>query len=301
MIIFHIGSPRTGTTSIQHFLHHSCADLSRLGISLLPAGWSLGGHADLRRAMIILPHEKKLSFKRAKLSDKKIIKYLKIRNEFKKILAAPPTPHVLISTESFWTMQPKRLLAVFPELASHDCRVICSLRDPFDFTQSHYAQNIKSGRASTPIEKWFKSNRDLYHYPKIIQPWFDLLGHHKIYCYSFEKARQFGIVKRFLMALQDIDSLQRGALATLEKAYPQLIKQHSNITPNEHVLAILLEINKMKSSEASKYDFRQFILSHRHTLSSTINLPLDNTLSAKQKHWLKKKNDRFLKAYLHPM
>lgn len=267
MIIIHIGSPRTGTTSIQQFLHHTQNDLLNLGITLAPSGWSLGGHAALRESMVKLSGIEKSRFHKPILSKTQVHEYIEIRNKLRQLLLNPPSPHLLISTESFWTMNPRRLFEVFPELRAHDCRIICCLRAPEDFIKSHYAQKVKSGKTSLPFLKWLKYNLHKYQYQDTLHLWKLFFGEKNIISYTFEKANAEGIIATFLYQLAENFSIPSQKISSLLETHQGLSLVHANITPSDATLEVLMHINQMYASETIKKRLRMLVLKHKSDLA----------------------------------
>lgn len=266
MIIIHIGSPRTGTTSIQQFLHHTQNDLLNLGITLVPSGWSLGGHAVLRESMIKLSGIEKSRFQQPILSKTQVHEYIQIRNELRHLLLNPPSPHLLISTESFWTMNPRRLFEVFPELRMHECRIVCCLRATEAFVKSHYAQKVKSGKTDLPFLKWLKYNLHKYQYQDTLDLWKLFFGDKNIISYAFEKARSEGIIATFLYQLAENLSISSQKISSLLDTHQGLSLVHANKTPCDAALELLMHINQMNASETIKKRLRKLVIKHRSDL-----------------------------------
>jgi hypothetical protein len=298
-ILIHIGSPRTGTTSIQHFLDISKVDLDKRGLLIPSLGWSRGGHAEFRRTLLQLPTriQSLTGFLKKKKDNNEQL--LKIRDDFTSLLLRPTHQHLLISTESFWTINPERLLKIYPQLTQHHCYILCCLRDPVDFASSHYAQKVKAGRLTMPIRTWLKSNISLYDYDNTISPWEGSFGKENVICYSYEKAAKEGIISTFLDWLQSLNLLSKDKLAEIVNLHSPLIQsKHANPSPSDAILELLLSLNRTKMESSIKDRIRQKILKDhsKHPIESSISFSrnIDSELSKV----LRDKNKRFLQSRL---
>ena len=149
MLILHIGRHKTGTSSIQHFLHHNREELKRHGVSYPEPFDAVAAHHGLALALS---------------EGRDIEPYLGI------LRSLQPRDHtVLLSSEGFQRLSPaeaNRLTAAFPTTA------VVYLREQFSYAWSAYVQRVFGGTESRLFTDSIKSAK----YYKFLSGWSEACG-----------------------------------------------------------------------------------------------------------------------------
>lgn len=235
MYIIHIGSPKTGSTLIQDFLHDKRDALDALDLSLPLTGWARGrGHYAIRESL--------------NRSADGVEYYENIRSEFSSF--AKNQKNIVISSEALWTVPPKSLLRVYPFLKS--AKVVFYCREQYSLIKSHYFQKIKGAGETRSFYDFFLDERENYEYDKILNKWEDVFGAGNVFPMLYEKsAREGGIVLNFLKFVQYLldDSKDKKILSLLEGFDNS---KRSNVKLPDIIAALLLVVNRIEVDEYAK-------------------------------------------------
>ncbi|MCG6904553.1 MAG: hypothetical protein LJE68_17930 [Rhodobacter sp.] len=124
----HIGTPKSGTSSLQKYLVTHREALAQRGLAYLtPPGKTSSN--DLAIA---------INRNRAELAD--------MADGLNREIAERPEQRALISSEMFYGVSPDMLLALIPELARRPLNVLVYLRRQDRYIESMYLQKSKNGR-----------------------------------------------------------------------------------------------------------------------------------------------------------
>lgn len=157
-VIVHIGSPKTGTTSIQNTLSQNEAALSQLGFRYARAFRKGPSH----NFMTVLLRQGEGAFvarkldREARLSD---------------------TAQIILSSELLFALDGGALLeqALSPNLKD-DLRIICYLRRPDLYAEAMFKQRLKSGKLRVPFRKFLRTRMETLRYLPILEQFSQRFG-----------------------------------------------------------------------------------------------------------------------------
>ena len=210
-LVVHIGTDKTGTTSIQGFLRHNRAALAERGC-LVPR--SPGTTRHIRVGMFIMPDDDLVNSQdwfRGEYGDLPVDEF---RQRFRKRLfremrEADPT-RMVFSDEALFGAAPVRLkrLRRFTERIARSTRVVVYLRRQDDHLISLYQQHVKRGQCQR-LTTWAQQDRaPFYDYHRRLGEWRDHLGPDVLVARPFERAGFVGgdLVDDFIEAadLRDV-------------------------------------------------------------------------------------------------
>ncbi len=188
----HIGTHKTGTTSIQSFLYKNSELLKQKGIfypSLVEESIDAGHHTIA-----------------AKIAANKSLEVSQNCAKIRHFIGAIKTSSchsAIVSSEIFSTINPELVKDVFAEF---DCQIVCFLRRQDDYLESMYREIIKNseflGNDSkerflnlvinekelilSPYQNKFKAIIP-FHYDKLLDNWASFFGRDKIHVYAYDK------------------------------------------------------------------------------------------------------------------
>jgi hypothetical protein len=156
----HIGSPKTGTTGFQSFLHEHGQWLNERGLFIPTVGTHpQGGHHPLALSLSGLldrPH------------------FHKIRSDFAAELHANGLPDFLISSETmcryFWRQQSAKAITDFITSLGYEVIVILTLLDHAPFFRSAYTQRAKAVKSHVSLVEHLQGvfiKQPQWHFPTI--------------------------------------------------------------------------------------------------------------------------------------
>lgn len=185
-LFIHIGSPKTGTTALQHFLHEKRDALLSLGV-LYPRGGSHRSAHHVLGAAVFPGRASRLEGQTRDEALKTSVDAIREEiNTFK--------PHtVVLSTEYLWgDLSPanvRRLLTPF-----NDCRIhiVIYVRRQDLLAQSLYVQAVKGGEAR-PFADWLAQAREGskagFHFDQVMSAWSDSGVNTRIIVRVYEKGQ----------------------------------------------------------------------------------------------------------------
>ena len=126
MLILHIGSPKTGTTALQQFLHSNADALRKAGVNYMTAARTHIAHNPLAQAV---PQGKAAEL---------------VAQIVKEYDANPDMTHVVSSEIMFRVVVANGLKGLFPEHIARNTKVICYLRRQDRYAEVLYKQLAKN-------------------------------------------------------------------------------------------------------------------------------------------------------------
>lgn len=183
-VILHIGTAKTGTTSIQHFLRANSNLLLEQGFDY-PADRDkayVWGNAHFPIAAA-LSHPTKVKLPRLRNSLKMLTALDELRRDIDKA-----TKKVILSCEhlSFGLTSKDELQRLASLFDGHNVRVLVYLRNQADYSLSSYATSVLHGNQSgfeQPIEY---ENQDCEYYLPMLRLWADVFGRKTITVRPYE-------------------------------------------------------------------------------------------------------------------
>lgn len=158
-IVLHIGTPKTGTTAIQHALSENEDVLARENIQFLKAGRHRAAHNDLANA--ISRHGTDHKFRDA-FGDE-LVEFEQVGGDRK----------ALISSEIFSLIAPKKFRQSLPQLDRFPMTIVVYLRRQDQYVEAFYKQRLKNGRTVVPFGEFLESRvcRRITNYASLLDDW----------------------------------------------------------------------------------------------------------------------------------
>ncbi|WP_444931470.1 hypothetical protein ACJJIF_06745 [Microbulbifer sp. SSSA002] len=252
-VIIHIGSPKTGTTSIQRFMSENAKTLTKFGILYPDVGHDEScGHTSFRKALLSKPTQAIVNNKH---------EYSAIFEQLEDDVSC------LLSTELLWTINPERLLSVFPFLANHEVIVVCYLRNQISMIHSHIKQKIKSGRDIGSLSVFFAANYQHYDYYEKLSRWESVFGKGSVQAYAYELESSVSIVDSFLKKVvvknrsASSEVSHDDGLNAFTSSEGMSMMDYRNKSLSEEIVALIQAINSSGYSEEAKFKLRSLLIS----------------------------------------
>lgn len=231
-VYLHIGTPKTGTTSIQQLLSENRKKLLDQGVLYPMCGTSkkYAGHFNLAA---VLMKERSNYFKN--LYNHRAGNWEQLKEEIDTI----KPKNVVISAENFFSLNFEDIALVKKYLSAFKVKVLVYLRKQDDFFVSMYIQSTK-GRALNYLSFEEYYNKQLRmgsigDYYRLLEPWEKIFGRENLIVRVWEPENfKNGLIGDFLECL----NLQ------LDNSKLDFSKK-SNISPNIKVVKIIRLLNKI--------------------------------------------------------
>ncbi len=227
-VYLHIGTHKTGTTSIQRFLTSNRDKLLDLGY-LYP----LSGKP---KALSIAQHKLSWGVMQKKRFRRVTGKWEDLGQEWGNLheeIAREKKENVIISAEDFSNLNAKTINALKKHLSRYDTKIVIYLRRQDEFFLSLYATVLKGGFYK-PIEEYIRLKRHRGDYYTFLGIWSKAFGKENLLIRTYEKSEiKQGLIFNFLETIGLSDYAQ-----DLEE-----FKRIANIRPNEKTLKLLRRLN----------------------------------------------------------
>ena len=229
MLVLHIGTHKTGTSSLQAFLKSNFDLLQQRGVRYVEAGrperlahhmlaWSIRGRRNVK---------------------------LSIWDDVRTEIAAHPDATNVLSTEGFWFEEPagvKKALAYDGPI-----KIVAYLRRQDQFLQSLHKQSVSSGR-KVDFDTWLADVPHRGDYLTVLDKWAEVFGKDAIVVRPYERDG------KTIDAVEDFLGLVGVDLKTLQGA----VRQHShNPSPRRELYHFLRAFNQLNL----KIDYEKFFFS----------------------------------------
>ncbi len=168
-LFLHIGSPKTGTTAIQGFLHSNPDVLAASGVNYVRAGRANASH----NSMISTFRHGNGPAVCAEIAQE--------------IADSPASLHVLSSEMFFWAPAAVELARGLPPELRDRTRIICYIRRQDKYIEALYKQVVKNGRALADPMAFYRSRRRNLFYSPILNAFSDEFGHDSLIIRPFER------------------------------------------------------------------------------------------------------------------
>lgn len=161
-IIFHVGQPKTGSSALQAFLSQNQKALEKQGICYpFPEGQksitSGNCSGNLMHRMQDIAKNLENSADKTPLTPKDLFER-HLSEAIQTGLATSKEPITLFSSEAFMTPLAQFALPVLKALSREvKVKLICFVRDPYDFTVSAWKQVAKTGSTTKDFERFTSS------------------------------------------------------------------------------------------------------------------------------------------------
>lgn len=220
-IDIHIGTHKTGTTTIQHWLVANQEPLLRHGTLYPTSGRPLNApDAQHRLAWAI--------------REKSEFNHSDAWTEFFDELQRTQPQRVIISAEGFDGCKEREIELLSNLLHSYSVRVIVYFRNPLGFLKSAFKQQVKMGTWKSPPKAFLMENVERCNYPQIIQRWQQWIG------------RENMVVRLFDKVVKTSDIITDFATAALIDARDFQQVDTANESPSNPVIGTLLRLNQVQ-------------------------------------------------------
>lgn len=225
-VYLHIGTHKTGSTSIQRFLARADDALTDQGF-LYPTT----GRPDTDWTDQYGQHELYWS-----LVEKRGIESDQVWHELRREINAFPGHSVVLSAEGFEGIGTRNIRRILEYLQPHAVRVIVYLRPPVQRLRSEYSQLVKTGVCSAPFNRFVAKQAQRCNYLELVQKWGNFGSIESIDIRLFDKVREGpGLMSSFA----DTVGLDFGQLQSF-------LKSPINTSPPDDLVKMIRWVNKIK-------------------------------------------------------
>lgn len=199
-IYLHIGTHKTGTTTLQHFLSRASPALKEQGILYPESG---------RASRLPYAHYK-LAWA---VREMRGVTSTDAWNEVISEIEDWNGEGVVLSSEDFWPCTPEEIQEITRFLADQRVEVILYVRNPVDYILSCYKQHLLSAGHKS-LEAYMAESVDRADYLSAATSWKNAPGVDTIHIRSFEKVKgaDFGLERDFIDCLNlEFEPLRRFA------------------------------------------------------------------------------------------
>lgn len=231
----HIGTPKTGSTSIQGFMDVNRDVLKRDGVYYPQMGKA--SHNQLFFA--------KKGYRRLGLNEQ--------RRAWKKLIASARksrAPKVVVSAEVLVQCDSPEVAQIRDLFAGEDVSIICYMRRQDLFLNSRYLQLLKSGNVSLSLDEFLADAR---YSPKpldMIRHWAQCFGDEKLLVVPFERSSlQPSLVQNFLNCID------------LPMKSDYKMTPSKNISPSPEIISMLVELARWEREGGITAAERKSVLS----------------------------------------
>ena len=190
-IILHIGSTKTGTSSLQQYLTQHAADLLRQGVVYPMAGRNAGGQI----AHHNLCYERQPKRVEAGVFKPAVGTWSQALSE----IDTADAPVGVISSEAFMNARPPHVPRFAETLAGRDVTIVAYVRRQDRWLQSAWNQQARFGRCGLDFWGFYEGvrRRGRGDYHRMLAPWSEAFGADHVNVRNFDALPSGGIVPDF--------------------------------------------------------------------------------------------------------
>ena len=190
-IVLHIGSTKTGTSSLQQYLTQNAKNLARQGVVYPVAGRNAGGQ--------IAQHNLCYEKQKVRVANGAFKPEVGTWSEALAEIDQGPAASGVISSEAFMNCRPHQVRSFREVLAGRDVRVVAYVRRQDLWLQSAWNQQARFGRCSLDFWDFYTgvSKRGRGDYHGMLLPWAEAFGEKCIFVRNFDALSAGGIVPDF--------------------------------------------------------------------------------------------------------
>ncbi|MGC2855103.1 hypothetical protein ACM64Y_06480 [Novispirillum sp. DQ9] len=184
-VIFHIGTGKTGTSSIQAFLYDNAGELAKVGVRYAQAGMYHPGKA-----------QHLLSHKWGGWLSRHLPKGLDFDGFWRSLreeIEARPGRYI-VSSERFTGLSvsrfgPQCIRYIRDALPGVEIKVIAYLRRQDDFLESVYKQGVKAGHIHVTPTDYLAEIPPYFAYDAVLAPWAEMFGEDAVSARVYDRKR----------------------------------------------------------------------------------------------------------------
>jgi hypothetical protein len=215
-ILLHIGTHKTGSTSIQQFLAGASDQLQEDDLLYPEAG----------RPHDRAPHgHHTLAWS---VQQKRGLENLEGWKEVVREIRRSPCARVLLSSEVFETCSLEEIQQIRGFFPNSEVKALVYLRKPFSYMVSMYKQHIKAWGETRSFRRFADAKMHLCDYPSLLARWRRELGEGKIIARSFEECCKPNGLEASLLDVLNIEKDQYESI--MEEAGPANVSLADNET-----------------------------------------------------------------------
>ncbi|GEM_PF-2073259 len=243
-VLIHVGPPKTGTTTIQAFMHRAGTALAEQGVLYprsgriavdqsfrvkRPTGWMTKSGPDF--AHHLLPW--------TLLGEVENTDADEVWRALVHELRSTTLPIAVISSEAFSRLKPEHVRTVRAYLAEFRVSVLSYLRSPASRLLSDYTQRVKTGRCDSTFAEFIRSEVALISdYDDFLTFWDTELGRDRVLIREFESAMATGCLELDFAAHFACD------MAPLR---PHLETTRRNVSPGFGSISRMRAVNRVEA------------------------------------------------------
>lgn len=250
-IILHIGTHKTGTSSLQYFLSTYEAALKEAGV-LYP----LGGRHELSPGRSALAHHALAHSVRGKVPSGGRRYWDALLEE----LARSREGTAVVSSEEFEGCEPEHVRQARAHLGAYRVKVVVYLRNRLDFLVSAYKQRVKAGRYCGTFGDFIREDARPG-YGELLKRWADVFGAENVLARVYDKVRKSpGVEEEFL-----------NILGIPASSFPEYFadKRALNVSPPDAAVMLMRRLNSFKAAWGRKPGAALFDRARAAVLSGT--------------------------------
>jgi hypothetical protein len=225
-IYIHIGTHKTGSTSLQVFLRKSENALAKQGI-LIPNSGSPEG----KSFNVSCGHHELAWYFLGKHGISSDSSWRDLAEEIEQ----HDGKKVVISAEAFDNLKTSHMSEIKNYLSGHKIYPVIYLRNPLSYMISAYKQRIKMGTYSGSFRKYLEEHINDVDYNTLIESWISVYGKDNLKIRIFDKVKKFGVESDFCDII--------GVNFTELKRY---VQRKVNISPGDKEILVMRRINRLK-------------------------------------------------------
>lgn len=237
-VILHVGPPKTGTTSIQGFLHSVHDELLSHGIlypreGRLNAGTRYCIYRHGKPSMMSGPSDNHQLLAWAMKKEAEGVDadhcWLKVLQE---IDAAKPKT-VILSGEDFFGISPESIGQVKKYLENFSVKILFYLRNPFDLLLSGYKQRVKAGRFHRAFPAFLQEEGPIIFeaYETRAKSWSEIFGLENMIVKPFDRIKKIPGIERDLLEFLELNPK--------DFEQPLLQMKRLNVSPSDETIHLM--------------------------------------------------------------
>lgn len=228
-IVIHIGLHKTGTSSIQKFLHVNQEALLEQGILYPEAGRRKEENGRQHKHHLFLAW----SIVRRYAQKYNIELCDHWWTELRKEIESKSPRRVILSSEFFWWATDEEIQRIQSLTKDYAAEVTLYVRNPFDLAISLYKQGVKTGSISSDLTDHFMERLLLYDYESTACRWERVFGRKQVSVHIYEKEK-CNLIRHF------------ADTAGIRWSSGLAIPSRINVSPSDGVIHLIRWMNQLE-------------------------------------------------------